>query len=137
MSAAQSFFSAYSAHDIDRMLALCSNIAQIRYVPLGPLGTGSAHTTGRKIWSGVISALPDMTVMVKSAFADDRHAGAEVVIADTKRGYELPHAFFITVDESYRITEVAAYWDNVNFGFQFTKAGVVRIVDAITSMRRR
>lgn len=137
IGAAQEFFAAYSAHNVDRMLQLCSNIAQIRYVPMGPLGTGSAHTTGRKIWSGVISALPDLTVTVKSAFSDDRHVGAEAILADTKRGYELPHAFFITVDESYRITEVAAYWDNVNFGFQFTKAGVVRLVDAITSMRKR
>jgi ketosteroid isomerase-like protein len=137
MSAAQAFFAAYSAHDVDRMLQLCSNIAQIRYVPMGPLGTGSAHTTGRKIWSGLITALPDMTVTVQSAFADDRHVGAEVVISDAKRGYVLPHAFFLTVDESYRITEVTAYWDNVNFGFQVTKAGVVRLVDAIANMRKR
>jgi ketosteroid isomerase-like protein len=137
MSAARAFFAAYSAHDVDGMLQLCSNIARIRYVPMGPLGTGSVHTTGRKIWNGLITALPDMTVTVKSAFADDRHVGAEVVIADAKRGYELPHAFFLTVDESYRISEVTAYWDNMNFGFQFTKAGVVRLVDAITSMRKR
>lgn len=137
MSAAQAFFAAYNAHDIDRMLALCSNIAQIRYVPMGPVGTGSVHTTGRKIWSGLITALPDLTVTVKSAFADDRHVGAEVTIADPKRGYDLPHAFFITVDEANRISEVAAYWDNVNFGFQFTKAGVVRLIDAVTNMRKR
>lgn len=137
MRAAQEFFAAYSAHDIDRMLSLCANIAQIRYVPMGALGTGSVHTTGRKIWGGIISALPDLTVTVNSAFSDDRHVGAEVVLADQKRGYELPHAFFITVDESYRITQVTAYWDNVNFGFQITKAGVVRLVDAITSMRKR
>jgi ketosteroid isomerase-like protein len=137
LTATQAFFAAYNAHDVDRMLSLCSNIAQIRYVPMGPLGTGSVQTTGRKIWSGVVSALPDLTVTVKSAFSDNRHVGAEVVIADAKRGYELPHAYFLTVDESYRITDVTAYWDNVNFGFQITKAGVVRLIDAITSMRKR
>ncbi len=135
MSAAQAFFAAYNAHDVDRMIALCSPTAQIRYVPMGPLGTGSVQSVGRKIWSGIVSALPDLTVTVKSSFSDDRHAAAEVVIG--KPGFELPHAYFITVDGTYQITEVVAYWDNVNFGFQMTKAGVVRIVDAISNMRRR
>lgn len=137
MTAAQAFFAAYDAHNVDRMLSLCSSIAQIRYVPLGPVGTGSAQSTGRKIWSGLITALPDMRVTVKSAFSDGRNVGAEVVISDARRGYELPHAFFITVDEQFRISEVTAYWDNVNFGYQFTKSGVLRLIDAISSMRKR
>jgi ketosteroid isomerase-like protein len=137
MATVQAFFAAYGAHDIDRMLSLCSTTAQLRHVPMGPFETGFAHSVGRKAWSGMFSAFPDLSVTVTSAFSDNGHVGAEVVIGDRKRRFRLPQAYFLTVDESYRITNVTVYWDNVNLGFQLTKAGVVRLVSATTRQRKR
>jgi hypothetical protein len=40
---ASSFFSAYDAHDVDAMVAMCSEDAQLRYVPMGTPGEGNAR----------------------------------------------------------------------------------------------
>jgi ketosteroid isomerase-like protein len=137
MSTARAFFGAYSAHDIGTMLRLCADNASIRYVPMAKLGNGPVQTTGRKIWSGLISALPDVTVTIKSSFGDSRHVAAEVLIADYRRGYELMHAFLLTLDESGKITEVAAYWDNANLTVQAGKVGINALFQAIAKLRRR
>ena len=137
MSAAQAFFAAYDAHNVEGMLNLCSSTARLRHVPMGPFETGPVRTVGRKAWSDIFSALPDLRVTVMTTLSDDRRVGAEVVIADRKRGFELPQAYFFTVDETYRITDVTVYWDNVNLGFQLTKAGAVRLAAAIWSRRKR
>lgn len=137
VNAARAFFAAYSSHDVDAMLRLCSDSASVRYVPLGKLGSGPARTVGRKLWSGLISALPDLTVTVQSSFGNERRIAAEVLIADYKRGYELMHAFLLTIDGNGKIVEVAAYWDNANFTFQAGKAGINVLLDAIAKFRRR
>ena len=137
MASARAFFDAYNAHDLERMLSLCADTAQLRYVPMGPLGSGPIRSIGRRIWSGMIAALPDLTVTVERAFGDSQRIAAEVLIADRNRGYALMHAFLLTVDVRYRILDVTAYWDNVSFGFQATKAGVARVLEAITRARRR
>ncbi len=41
----QALFDAYTAHNVQAMLALCSPTATFRYVPLGDSGTGSVHET--------------------------------------------------------------------------------------------
>lgn len=137
MDATQAFFKAYDTHDVNRMLSLCSTSAQLRHVPMGRFETGNIHTVGRKAWSDMFSALPDLRVTVKLAVADQFHAAAEVVIADHNRGFELPQAYFLTVDGTYHITDVDVYWDNVTLGIQGTKAGAVRLVEAITALGRR
>ena len=135
--AAQAFFKAYDAHDIDRMLSLCTPAAQLRHVPMGPFETGNIHTVGRKALSDMFSALRDLRVVVKSAVTDQYHFAAEVVIADRVRGFELPQAYFLTVDDSYRITDVTVYWDNVTLGIQGTKAGAAWLVEAISGLGKR
>ena len=132
--AAQSFFTAYDAHDIDSMLSLCSSTAQLRHVPMGRFETGDIHTVGRKAWSDMFAALPDLTVMVKLAVADEFHVAAEVVLTDRTRSFELEQAYFLTVDVTYRIINVDVYWDNVTLGIQGTKAGAVRLVEAIAAL---
>ena len=132
--AAQAFFQAYDAHDIDRMLSLCTSPAQLRHVPMGPFETGNIHTVGRKAWSDMFSVLPDLRVSLKSTVADQFHFAAEAVIADRNRGFELPQAYFLTVDDTYRITDVTVYWDNVTLGVQGTKAGAMRLVEAISGL---
>jgi steroid delta-isomerase-like uncharacterized protein len=129
---ARSFFAAYNAHDVGRMVAACSEDARLRYVPMGAQGQGKARGVGKAIWSGLIDAFPDLTVTVQSAFGDERNAAAEVTIGGTQRKdflqipsrgkhYELPHAFLLSLDDRGLITDIAAYWDNASFYSQLGK----------------
>ena len=77
---ARSFFAAYNAHDVERMVAACSEDAELRYVPMGSQGRGNARELGKSIWSGLIDAFPDLAVTVESIFGDERNVAAEVVI---------------------------------------------------------
>src|SRR5690348_5599851 len=81
---ARSFFAAYNHHDVNRMLAECSDDAQVRYVPMGDQGTGPARDVGKNLWSGLIDAFPDLSVTVPNVFGDDRNMAAEVVIGGTQ-----------------------------------------------------
>lgn len=131
---AQAFFQAYDVHDIDWMLSLCTSTAQLRHVPMGRFETGNIHTVGGKAWSDMFSALPDLRVEVKADVADAFHVAAQAVIADRIRDFELPQAYFITVDDTFHITDVTVYWDNVTLGVQGTKAGARRLVEAISAL---
>jgi ketosteroid isomerase-like protein len=134
MGVALKFFDAYDAHDIDAMLQLCADGAQLRHVPMGGFETGDVTTVGRKAWSDMFSSLPDLTVALKLAVADASRVAVEAVIADRTRGFELSQAYFLSFDHAVRITDISVYWDNVTLGVQGTKAGAVRLVEAITSL---
>jgi len=136
-SAAQAFFAAYDAHDVDRMLSLCSADAQLRHVPMGGFETGAVQIVGRKAWSDLFAFLPGARVIVKSIFADDSHVCAEVAIVDRSRSFRLPQAYVLAFDESYRITQLTVYWDNVTLGIQLAKVALVRLVDVILSGPKR
>jgi ketosteroid isomerase-like protein len=134
---ARAFFAAYDAHDIDGMLGLCSEDGTLRHVSMGSHETGSIHTMGVKAWSDIFKALPDMRVSVTTFVADSAVAGAEVVIADHKRAFELAQAYFLTIDDAQRITDVTVYWDNVGLGPHLTKAGTEELVHALESVVER
>jgi hypothetical protein len=51
VDAARSLFAAYNAHDLNKMVAACSEDVEFRYVPLGNKGEGKARELGRSIWS--------------------------------------------------------------------------------------
>jgi steroid delta-isomerase-like uncharacterized protein len=132
IEAARSFFTAYNAHDVDTMVAACTEDARLRYVPMGSQGLGRVREVGKAIWSGLIDAFPDLTVTVQSIFGDERDVAAEVVIGGTQRKdffqipnrgrrYDLPHAFILRTDDSNRITGITAYWDNASFYSQLGK----------------
>jgi steroid delta-isomerase-like uncharacterized protein len=132
VDAARSFFAAYNAHDVNRMVAACSADARLRYVPLGVQGEGRARDLGKTIWSGLIDAFPDLAVSVQSAFGDERNAAAEVMIGGTQRKdflgirsqgrrYDLPHAFLLETNAAGLITGITSYWDNASFYLQLGK----------------
>jgi len=132
---ARSFFAAYNHHDVNRMLAECSDDAQVRYVPMGDQGTGPARDVGKNLWSGLIDAFPDLSVTVPNVFGDDRNMAAEVVIGGTQRKdymgiqnqgkhYELPQAFIMRVDDEGLIANITAYWDNASFYSQLGKTSL-------------
>ena len=129
---ARSFFTAYSQHNVNRMIQAFSEDAEMRYPPLGPQGEGRARELGKQIWSGLIDAFPDLHVTVKSMFGDERNVAAEVLVGGTQskdfhdipnqgRHYEVPIAFFLRIDDKGRITEIAAYWDNISVYSQLGK----------------
>lgn len=132
---ARSFFAAYNAHQVDKMVAACSEDARLRYVPMGDQGQGKARQLGKTIWSSLIAAFPDLHVTVQSLFGDERHAAAEVVIGGTQqkdffqipnqgKHYELPHAFLVEIDAKGQIAGITCYWDNASFYAQLGKTSL-------------
>ena len=87
---------------------------------------------GRRIWSGLIEAFPDLSVKVRSMFGNKTDAAAEVMIGGTQqkdfmqirnsgKRYDLPHAFLLRMNDRGLIGELAAYWDNASFYMQLGK----------------
>jgi steroid delta-isomerase-like uncharacterized protein len=128
------FFDAYRAHDVERMVDLSSENADIHYVPFEMWGRqrvvrgdGKVRTIGKVMWTGLIDAFPDLTNEVTSMVADDQgNVAAEVVIGGTQAKdwgtignqgghYDLPHLFVLHVDGQGRIDRIAAYWDGADF----------------------
>lgn len=129
---ARSFFTAYDQHDVNRMIQICHEDAELSYLPIGGQGRGKAREVGRKIWAGLIDSFPDLHVTVESIFGDERNVAAEVVIGGTQRKdfldipsqgrhYELPHASILKLNDKRLITRITAYWDNMSFYSQLGK----------------
>ena len=129
---AGSFFNSYNAHDVDRMLSLCSDDAQLHYLPMGKQGEGKIKEVGKTIWSTLLDAFPDLRVRLECAFADEQNVAAQVTIGGTQRKdfmnirnqgrhYDLPHAFLLKMGDRRLITSITAYWDNASFYSQLGK----------------
>ena len=131
-AAVRAFFDAYRAHDVERMVDLCTDGAGFRYVPFEVwsrqrvlYGEGKVRTVGKAIWTTLIDAFPDLANAVTSLRADaDGNVAAEAVISGTQARafgiiactgghYELPHLFLFHVTGDGLIDDIVAYWDNV------------------------
>jgi steroid delta-isomerase-like uncharacterized protein len=127
----EAFFDAYRNHDVNRMIELCSEDADLSYVPVEIAakqrvmrGDGKVCVLGRPIWYGLISAFPDLTNEIASISAsEDGRVAVEVTIGGTQardwgpigasgRSYAVPHLFLMDVGEDGLITSITAYWDN-------------------------
>jgi steroid delta-isomerase-like uncharacterized protein len=125
------FFALYRNHEVGKMTELCSPGGSFEYVPMGDQGRGSIAEVGQQVWSSLIDAFPDLTVVVRSVLDNGAdQAAAEVTISGTQahdfagipskgRHYQLPHGFFFRVDAG-RIDRIAAYWDNLSFQQQLS-----------------
>jgi ketosteroid isomerase-like protein len=130
----RAFFDAYRAHDVERMMELCADNADFRYVPFEVwgrqrvlYGEGKVCTVGKVIWTTLIDAFPDLTNAVTRLRADDDgNVTAEVgiggtqakdfgTIACTGGHYELPHLFLFHVTGGGLIDDIVAYWDNASW----------------------
>ena len=128
------FFDAYRAHDVERMVDLCTDGAGFRYVPFEVRGRqrvlhgeGKVRTIGKVIWTALIDAFPDLSNDVTSLRADEHgNVAAEAVIGGTQARpfgiiacagghYELPHLFLFHVTGDGLIDDIVAYWDNVDW----------------------
>lgn len=133
-AAVTAFFDAYRAQDVERMVDLCADNADFRYVPFEIWGRqrvlhgdGKVRTVGKVIWTALIDAFPDLSNAVASVESDDEgNVAAQVsiggtqakafgVIACTGGHYDLPHLFVFHVGLDGLIDDIAAYWDNVDW----------------------
>jgi predicted ester cyclase len=114
-----SFFTSYNAHDVNRMLSLCSDNAELRYVPMKKQGEGRVRDVGKTIWSSLIDAFPDLRVTMNSLLGETYHVAAEVVIGGTQKKdflnipnqgkhYDLSHAFLLEINDRGLITRITA-----------------------------
>jgi ketosteroid isomerase-like protein len=133
-AAVRAFFDAYRAHDVERMVDLCTDNAGFRYVPFEVwgrqrvlYGEGKVRTVGKVIWTTLIDAFPDLANVVTSLRADgEGNVAAEVgiggtqakafgIVASTGGQYQLPHLFLFSVTGDGLIDDIVAYWDDVGW----------------------
>lgn len=123
-STAKKFFSAYDAHDVDGMIALCADGALGRYAPYGRESVVPIRGGIDIIWRAFPRAVPDFRVKVIDVIPAE---GNTVVVqtemsgpipADVpgiaKKGQvvHIPHAYILRFDAQPKITRLDAYWDN-------------------------
>jgi steroid delta-isomerase-like uncharacterized protein len=127
------FFAAYRRHDVERMVDLCTETAEFRYVPVEfwgkqrvVRGDGKVRTIGKIFWTGLIDAFPDLTNEVTSTTDDgDGNVAVEVTIGGTQakdwgtigtlgKRYDLPHLFLFRLADDGRIDRIVAYWDGAD-----------------------
>jgi len=127
-------FAAYRAHDVERMVDLCTEGAGFRYVPFEVWsrqrvlhGEGKVRTVGKVIWTTLLDAFPDLANVVTSLRADtEGNVAAEVGIGGTQARdfgnvtcvgghYELPHLFLFSVTGVSLKKNIVAYWHNVGW----------------------
>jgi predicted ester cyclase len=127
----ESFFDAYRAHDVERMVELCDDQARFRSVPFEICrkqrvvrGSGHVGTIGKLLWTGLINAFPDLTNEVTRVISgNDGQVAAEVVISGTQardwvpvrtrgRNFRSPHLFVFHVNDLGKIDNIISYSDN-------------------------
>jgi ketosteroid isomerase-like protein len=130
----RAFFDAYRMHNVERMVDLCADNADFRYVPFEVwtrqrvvYGEGKVCTVGKAIWTTLIDAFPDLTNTVTSLSGDsDGNVAAEVsiggtqakafgIIACTGGHYDLLHLFLFHVTGDGLIDDIVAYWDDADW----------------------
>jgi ketosteroid isomerase-like protein len=133
----KSFFDAYRKHDVERMTALCDDMAGYRSVPFELWrkqrvirGDGKVGTIGKIVWTGLIEAFPDLTNEVtKIISGNDGRVAAEVLISGTQakdwgsirsrgRRFRSPHLFVFEINDDERIADITSYSDNASVRIQ-------------------
>ena len=131
------FFDRYRAHDVNGMADLCSINASLSYVPLEVWGKqrvvrgdGKVGTIGKPLWTGLVTAFPDLTNTVHSVTANDEgDVVAEVDIEGTQQlawglirpagqHYCEPHLFVFHVGPDLLIDSMTGYWNDAGISQQ-------------------
>jgi len=124
VSAAQQFFTAYDAHDVDGMLALCADGALGRYAPYGRESVVPIRGGIDVIWRAFPNAVPNFgvklidlipaegnTVVIQAEMSGP--IPAEVPgVAKKGQDVHIPHCYILRFDTDSKITRLDAYWDN-------------------------
>jgi hypothetical protein len=120
------FFTAYDAHDVDGMLALCADGAQGRYVPYGKNSLMPIRGGIEKIWRGFPQAVPDFgaeiaelilaednAVVVQGLIGGTMPADVPGVVMKGEVG-RIAHAYIIRYNTEGKISRLDCYWDNTS-----------------------
>jgi ketosteroid isomerase-like protein len=124
VSIARRFFSAYDAHDVDGMLALCAEGALGRYAPYGRESVVPIRGGIDVIWRAFPNAVPNFgvklidlipaegnTVVIQAEMSGP--IPAEVPgVAKKGQDVHIPHCYILRFDVDGKITRLDAYWDN-------------------------
>ena len=123
-TAAQEFFAAYDAHDVEGVTALCADGARGRYAPYGRESVVPIRGGIDVIWRAFPQAVPNFrvkaiemilaeanTVVVHAEMSGPIPADAPG-IAKKGQVVHIPHAYILRFDTHYKITRLDAYWDN-------------------------
>jgi ketosteroid isomerase-like protein len=120
---AKTFFAAYDVHDVEGMLALCTDDAQGRYVPYGRDSVVPIRGGIDGIWRAFPQAVPDFRVEVVEMLAEGNTVIIQTVmsgpipaevpgIAKKAQVVFIPHAYFLRFNTQGKISRLDAYWDN-------------------------
>jgi ketosteroid isomerase-like protein len=123
-TAAQEFFAAYDAHDVEGMIALCADGALGRYAPYGRDSVVPIRGGIDAIWRAFPQAVPNFRVKVMEMILAE---GNTVVVQAEMSGpipaeapgiakkgqvVHIPHAYVLRFDIHCKITRLDCYWDN-------------------------
>jgi len=121
---AQAFFKAYDTHDVEGMLALCTDDAQGRYAPYGRNSVMPIHGGLDGIWHAIPQAVPGFKVeVVEMLLAEGNTVVAQVIMSGPipaavpgigKKGdvVFIPHAYILRITLEGKISRLDCYWDN-------------------------
>ena len=121
---AEKFFTAYDAHDVEGMVALCAGDAIGRYAPYGRESVMPIRGGIDLIWRAFPNAVPNFRVKVIEMIPAEGNAvviqaemsgpiPAEVPgIAKKGQDVHIPHCYILRFDANGEITRLDAYWDN-------------------------
>jgi len=121
------FFSRYNDRNIEEMLKLFPQNANVIFIPLGESGAGNVHELGRAIWSQLLISFPDIeNHILKSKVDEEKRQICEVNIKGTQAAdffdiknhslsFESDHIFIFKFDEKGLIREVSINWDHNHF----------------------
>jgi ketosteroid isomerase-like protein len=133
----KAFFAAYGRHEVDEMVDLCTPNADFSYVPVEiwgrqrvVRGEGKVVTIGKTLWSGLITAFPDLWNTVSSVrTGDDGTVVVEVTIGGTQArawanisacggSFAEPHLFVFRMATDGLVDGITAYWNNASISRQ-------------------
>ena len=118
------FFTAYDAHNVDGMLALCADGAQGRYAPYGKNSVIPIRGGLEMIWRGFPQAVPDFGAeIVEMIEAQDNTVVVQALVGGTmpadvpgvvKKGDvgRIAHAYIVRFNTNGKISRLDCYWDN-------------------------
>jgi predicted ester cyclase len=122
--AAQEFFAAYDAHDVEGMIALCADGARGRYAPYGRESVVPIRGGIDVIWRAFPQAVPNFRVkVIEMILAEGNTVAVQAEmsgpiptevpgIAKNGQVVHIPHAYILHFDTQSKITRLDAYWDN-------------------------
>jgi predicted ester cyclase len=123
-TAAQEFFAAYDAHDVEGMIALCADGALGRYAPYGRDSVAPIRGGIDAIWRAFPQAVPNFRVKVMEMILAEGNIvvvqaemsgpipGEVPGIAKNGQVVHIPHAYILRFDAQCKITRLDCYWDN-------------------------